>query len=451
MGSVSLNLKKTAVAADSSKPARFASPVDRDLALCRVGPTPYPPGDSAPALPPSDAHTMSSSSRLRKTPAPPVCHPAYPPACPAASRPPAVALQGARRTAAFLLLLLAQTGCTSVLTTGSLRDLLWKGAEHAATREPAGDGDPAAETASTESTASVDGETDAGPQGDAGRRTAAIEEAVARLARLGRLDAASESTLVTTLQRTQPEDWPVVIDAFAAALPPPEPARDALESKPDTSFPPDADAAAVRLPPQPAEEPKPHSAARPVPMAAAVALTAPEPPAAQPAAAQVPAPAVPLPAPAAEPAPADQQTEAGPSPAPLLKMQHACFASRVRGWGDVERFADARFEAGQEVIVYFELDGLVVEETPAGCTTRIDTVLTLVGPDGSRLHAWRFDPLEETCKQRRRDYFARYLVRLPETAAGRCRLEVSVSDTLARNSTGTTLPLDIAAAPRDGR
>ncbi|MFN9369787.1 MAG: hypothetical protein ACK6CT_13650, partial [Planctomycetia bacterium] len=131
---------------------------------------------------------------------------------------------------------------------------------------------------------------------------------------------------------------------------------------------------------------------------------------------------------------------------PALTLQPPCFASRVRGWGDVDKFAAPRFEAGQEVIVYFELDGLAASETPAGCTTRVDTVLTLLGPDGTRLHTWRFDPLEETCKQRRRDYFARYLVVLPPAATGRCRLEVSVSDAVAASSAGATLPLNIVAA-----
>lgn len=341
-----------------------------------------------------------------------------------------VALPGVCRTTAVLLLLGGQAGCTSVLTTASLRDLVWKGPEHAAEAEPAEAA--RAGTAAPEAASAPDNPKASAAEGDGGRRTAAIEEAINRLARLGRLDAATEATLVETLQRTQPEDWPVVVDAFAAALPPPEPALPAAD--PSAAAAPEAGSADDQNPPG---RPTPHSAARPVPLPVSAAPAAPEPPT----------------TPAGEAPAADPVSFSPPSPdggrtpvVPPLAIQNACFASRVRGWGDVDRFADARFEAGQQVIVYFELDGLVAAETAGGCTTRIDTLLTLLGPDGSRLHAWRFEPLEETCRKPRRDYFARYLVRLPDDAAGPCRLEVGVNDLMASQSTGATLPLEIGAA-----
>lgn len=360
---------------------------------------------------------------------------------------------GILRTAAVIGLIGVQTGCTSVLTTASLRELVWKPPEHAAAEDSA-----AAALADTTSGPEAE---DAAAQSDAGRRTAAIEEAVARLARLGRLDAATEATLVETLQRTQPEDWPVVVEAFAAALPPPEPAQPQA-SAPQDAEPESAKAgsvpeAATSSSSNPTAPATPHAAARPMATGPTAVRTAtPATPDAAEASASVP------PTPPSAPEPLDESTAssgptsfpAGPRAAdsvavesrPSLRLQNACFASRVRGWGDVERFAGQRFEAGQEVIVYFELDGLAATDTAAGCTTRIDTALALNGPDGERIHTWRFDPLEETCQQRRRDYFARYLVVLPANASGRCRLEVSVSDAVAAQSAGATLPLDIIPA-----
>lgn len=347
---------------------------------------------------------------------------------------------GVLRTAALIGLaglIGMQTGCTSVLTTASLRDLVWKTPEHAA------EGDPATATGTDTKSGQTSGslgegtDTGAGAQSDAGRRTAAIEEAVERLARLGRLDAATEATLVETLQRTQPEDWPVVVEAFAAALPPPEPAARAEVT--DSTDAPAPESATADAAPETTtvRAAKPAAAETAVPTSVpATPPAAPEPPA-EPLAASQPISFTAVP----------RSADTGVAePRPALRLQNACFASRVRGWGDVDRFSGQRFEAGQEVIVYFELDGLAATETAAGCTTRIDTVLALLGPDGERLHSWRFDPLEETCKQRRRDYFARYLVVLPANAVGRCRLEVSVSDAVAAQSAGATLPLDIAPA-----
>jgi hypothetical protein len=172
------------------------------------------------------------------------------------------------------------------------------------------------------------------------------------------------------------------------------------------------------------------------------ALAAETAPAAEPAA-TTPAPAVEPGAVepgAVEPGAVEPAPVADPSPA-ALAIRNACFASRVRGWGAVDRFAESRFQPGQELIVYFELDNLSADESAAGHTTRIDTSLRLVGVDGTLAHAWSFEPITETCPSRRRDYFARYLVRLPEgLAPGDCRVELAVTDTLARVTATASLP-----------
>jgi hypothetical protein len=247
---------------------------------------------------------------------------------------------------------------------------------------------------------------------------------VERLSRIGTLDAAAQTALVETLQATQQEDWPVVIEAFSATLTESHPAKAKAEQ-------------ASEQRPQPHVVAKTTTGAGPEEPAAATAVSsaivvAPEPPVA-PAAPSSPA-ATPAPGPPPEPAAAV---------APRFTVRNACFASRVRGWGDVQRFPEARFRPGQEVIVYFELDGLSAAESAAGFRTSIDTALRLVGADGRELHAWNFDPITETCPARRHDYFARYVLRLPESAAGPCRLEVAVTDSLAGTAATATLPCTV--------
>ncbi|NBW87838.1 MAG: hypothetical protein EBR23_13690, partial [Planctomycetia bacterium] len=102
--------------------------------------------------------------------------------------------------------LACNTGCTSVIGTAYLRDALWDSAEHAAESATAPISDD--EASDPAATAAADAE----------RRQAAVEEAERRLASLGTLDEATRKSLVDTLQRTQQEDWPTVIEAFAASL-----------------------------------------------------------------------------------------------------------------------------------------------------------------------------------------------------------------------------------------
>lgn len=318
---------------------------------------------------------------------------------------------------ALLVLLVAQSGCTSALSTALLRDMPWDGVEHAAEAdkpaEPdAADDSPAATTAP---------EPIPNPAETAAARAAVIEQAMQRLSGVATLDAATEAALVEILRSSPQEDWPVVIEEFTASLAASTPAA-----------PPVAEPAAPPAEPAPASESTTAVETSPAVETAATVEAAP-----------TVEPAATTPAPAVEPITVQPEPIAAPSP-PALAIRNACFASRVRGWGVVDRFAESRFPPGQELIVYFELDNLSADESAAGHTTRIDTSLRLVGAAGEAIHAWSFEPITETCPSRRRDYFARYLVRLPDgLAAGDCRVELAVTDTLARATATASLPCEV--------
>jgi hypothetical protein len=314
-----------------------------------------------------------------------------------------------------------QAGCTSALSTAFLRDALWDVAEHAA--ESAAEVPTVDDASTPDARERVAGDV-AADRADADRRQAAIEEAVERLSRIGTLDAAAQTALVETLQATQQEDWPVVIEAFSATLTESHPAKAKAEQ------------ASEQLP-QPHVVAKTTTSSGPEDAAATAVssaiVVAPEPPV---------APATPS-SPAAAPDAGQPPEPPTAAVAPRFTVRNACFASRVRAWGDVQRLPDEHFRPGQEVIVYFELDGLSAAESPAGFRTSIDTALRLVGADGRELHAWKFDPITETCPARRHDYFARYILRLPESAVGSCRLEVAVTDSLAGTAATATLPCTV--------
>jgi len=348
------------------------------------------------------------------------------------------------------------SGCTSVLSTASLRELL------------AGSGDPPAlETGGGEGRPSKDLSDGADNEE---RRLAAIEETVTRLSRLEQLDPAARATLVATLQRTDQEDWPAVVEAFAESLPPARRTGIANQEADattvtDATQSEGAPAAAPSPPVDAAEataEPPVHVVAKADLDAAGVAPETgsiedglmEEPPAQ---AGAVPGSevgsgdsTVPPQDVSGEPAGGGEPSPAAEPPSPPLAIRNACFASRVQAWGVFERFTADRFGPGQEVILYFELDGLAAGESAAGHTTCIDARLRLVTDDGTLVHEWAFEPIAETCRTRRRDYFARYVVRIPgPAAAGRHRLELLVTDTLSGQQADDCLPLDIlpTAAP----
>jgi hypothetical protein len=339
---------------------------------------------------------------------------------------------------AAMVCMTASSGCTSVISSAYLREAWLDAVEHAAETQAdakrkgktARADDHEAEESEVADSSSADA--NAGDSSEVAWSPATLDEAVVeadhRLAESGGLNDAARGMLIATLKGTPRQDWPVVIDEFTAAL-------NAAHGDSDAGR---ADATGL------AEQSRPPSAA-----VAAMAMER----EASPPAAAIAEPVAPMPpseatveAPPAAPAEPRQQAAPATAPTPIFAVQNACFASRVRAWGVVDRFDTAQFEPGQELIVYFELDQLASRESAEGHTTRVDTVLRLVGADGRRVHEWTFEPLEETCGSHRRDYFARYLVALPaSTPAGPCRIEVAVTDTIAGRTAQTSLPLDVGS------
>ena len=320
---------------------------------------------------------------------------------------------------AALACMSAATGCTSVISSAYLRETWLDAVEHAsesradakandkAAAHDESDVDDAEETAARPAGGDVNALPDAAAWSPA-TLDEAVDEARRRLAKSGGLNDAARGTLIATLKSTPRQDWPVVVEEFTAVL-----AAAQIDNAPEASGAAEATDASPSV-----------AAAEPV---------APMPPAESPRTA------------ATEP----EQSPALPAPVqPVFAVQNACFASRVRAWGVVDRFETAQFQPGQEVIVYFELDQLTSRESAEGHTTRIDTVLRLVDASGRRVHEWTFEPLEETCGSHRRDYFARYLVAVPPaTPAGSCRLEVVVTDTIAGRTAQASMPLDVTPSP----
>ncbi|MEI8229121.1 MAG: hypothetical protein WCH77_12795 [Planctomycetota bacterium] len=311
---------------------------------------------------------------------------------------------------------LTQAGCMSAITTAALRDALRDTVTAASEPAAAVAGEQAAITDDDASEATVD-------DGLSSQQTApteptlsldeAVERAVQRLSGIGQLDAATQTTLLAMLESTNPEDWPAAIDAFAAALEASRPRQAAVTQT----------VAELRAEPEP----------DPVELTAVLDSAVPF--------------AEDEPAETETPAPERLQIDPQPDPIPELTIRNPCFVSRVRAWGAVDRFPEQVFRPGQDVIVYFELEDLSSRASAAGHATSIDAMFRLVATDGQQTGQWKFEPVEETCHAPRSDYFARYFIRIPETApAGRCKLEFMVTDRFAGVSTQAHLDLEIVDA-----
>ena len=359
--------------------------------------------------------------------------------------------------------LVAHSGCMSALTTASLRDVLLDTV------------DSLAEATALDATAGTDVSTNVAPDEVADEDSLiseppkpfsldeAVERAVARLNGVGQLDPATQATLLSILENTNPQDWPAAIDAFTASLEAHRPPRLIAAPTPPPAAPPPVAPALVMAAVAAEPEPEPHEAL----VFPATVTTHQATPATAEFIEPVPAPStdasLAFPVAEAEPeriafveaarpvGPEQVVSFGPPSPAvhgvpatPTFAVGNACFVTRVRAWGVVDRFPEATFRPGQDVIVYFEIDAPTARQSTAGHTTSIDTLFRLVAADGRQIGQWDFEPIEETCHAPRRDYFARYFLRVPETApVGPCRLDFVVTDRVTGTSTQAHLDLEV--------
>ena len=399
--------------------------------------------------------------------------------------------------------ILSQAGCMSAITATTLREAL---RETAASLSAPHDLDHASTARVDRPVADVEAEDAENSPGDDAQLEQVIDNAVARLSAAGGIDTPTQELLIKTLEQTRPEDWAVVVNEFAKTL---EASRGSIAAddaadggilaRPRTGGVLELDIPARARPSADAPPLVAELAAAPVELVAAVDLSGipllqvapivvapapadgaplPEPTPPHPAAPLPPQPInvvdLPVRPIAPEPAPAPVVVaaliEPAPTPAALAELvtpevetaapmpptpeafelpaatATGGFATRVRGWGSVDRFPTAVFRPGQELIVYFELDRLQIRSAADGHTTGIDASFRLIDAGGERVGQWAFEPIVETCPAPRRDYFARYFIRIPEDAKpGRHRLEWSVTDTVAEASRQAHLDLDVVA------
>ncbi len=121
-----------------------------------------------------------------------------------------------------------------------------------------------------------------------------------------------------------------------------------------------------------------------------------------------------------------------------LEIVDLKLCSRVENYGDFIAFDPPIRKAGQQYLLYCEIDGLRFEQTAAGFRTRVASEIQIVPEGGGpTVVATKLGVAEETCRKRRRDYFIAYKLVLPNPMApGDYRIRLTARD-LATDRTST--------------
>ncbi|MFI4874715.1 MAG: hypothetical protein ACIALR_05235 [Blastopirellula sp. JB062] len=124
-----------------------------------------------------------------------------------------------------------------------------------------------------------------------------------------------------------------------------------------------------------------------------------------------------------------QQATSSLSELSPLDLRNVAFVRNVKGFGDFTPFEKTSFTAGEELLVYLEIENLSCKEVDGQYESTWGASYEIFNDTGRRVDARTFPEYKDRCANRRRDLSFTYRLYLPENIApGRYRLELSVRD-----------------------
>lgn len=118
-----------------------------------------------------------------------------------------------------------------------------------------------------------------------------------------------------------------------------------------------------------------------------------------------------------------------------LDVRNLAFCTEVSSYGVYKKFDAYDFSAGQEVLLYAEVDNFHSQPTSEGFHTALRSRYQIFDAQGHRIDHHEFAVTEEVCRNRRRDFFIRYHLFLPKQLyEGRYTLQLTIEDTLSKKA-----------------
>ncbi len=140
-----------------------------------------------------------------------------------------------------------------------------------------------------------------------------------------------------------------------------------------------------------------------------------------------------------------QATQQLAASAESLEVNSLAFCKEIQSFGQVTRFDNNRFEAGQKVILYCEIDNFVAESTASGFETLLQGSYEVFNEKGQKVAGQVLPADKQICANYLRDYFIAYQMSLPSGLdSGTYRLELTMECQKGQKYGQASIPLEIA-------
>ncbi len=113
-----------------------------------------------------------------------------------------------------------------------------------------------------------------------------------------------------------------------------------------------------------------------------------------------------------------------------LSVRNLAFCTEVHSYGVFKKFPKYEFQAGQEVLLYAEVENFKTVASEKGFHTALKSSYEILDNKGARVDQKEFEITAEDCQNARRDYFIRYFVWMPKRIyGGNYTLQLTIEDT----------------------
>jgi len=131
-----------------------------------------------------------------------------------------------------------------------------------------------------------------------------------------------------------------------------------------------------------------------------------------------------------------------------LDIKSLAFCSEIQSFGQVTKFDTNRFNVGQKVILYCEIDNFLAQSTPEGFETHLRGSYEVFDSKGQKVAGQVLPADKQVCDNYLRDYFIAYQMNLPSgLEPGEYRLELTIECLQGQKYGQSSLALQIAKSP----
>ncbi|MDV6032683.1 MAG: hypothetical protein F9B45_21875 [Phycisphaera sp. RhM] len=127
-----------------------------------------------------------------------------------------------------------------------------------------------------------------------------------------------------------------------------------------------------------------------------------------------------------------------------LTLNSLEFCTEIESYGQIKPFEGNRFVAGQQVILYCEIENFAAEDLNGYFQTRLQGSYDIYSGNGTKVISQLLPVDQQQSRNRLRDYFVAYQMNLPKgLPPGTYRLQLTIEDIVGKKYGQSSIPFEI--------